>query len=311
MLKYLVILLSNKSTSFCHYNSGFESEVKTISIDDLKSSIIFGMKENLMIQFVYPDYELSSEHTNLIESIDHINIKPIQLAKKDDIGIVNKWSELDHTIFCDTIVIRTTIEELISNGSKLLNAMKQQKRVNIALTNLDSVSIEQISEYRTWLINFAIHDCKKMTIEMSRIPQLNILSDRLYLRTMNNCNAGIESISVGPNGLFYICPAFYYNNSDSIGNPYDGIVFNNELLKFDRAPICRICDAWQCNRCIWTNRILTHEFNTPGKRQCLISHAEREASRLFLNALRENGPYMPEIEIPEIDYIEPFEKLTK
>lgn len=308
MLKYLVILLSNKSTSFCHYNCACESEVITISTDDLKAAILFGMKENLMIQFVYPEYELSTEHIQLIESIDHINIKPLALAKMDDIGIVNSWSELSEQIYSDTIVIRTSLPELISHSSQLCDIMKLQSRINIVLIDIPSIGNEQVSIYRTWLINFAKNDFKKLTLEIGRIPQLNLLTDRLYLNGMNNCNSGVDSITIGPDGRFYICPAFY-NNSDFIGNPDKGFIFDNELLKIERAPICRICDAWQCKRCIWLNQKKTHELNTPSKSQCLISHAEREASRLFLEALREKGPYMPDIEITELDYQDPFEKL--
>lgn len=311
MLKYLVILLSNKSTSFCHYATDVESEEITISTDDLKAAIMFGMKENLMIQFVYPDYELSSEHASLIESIDHINIKPIRIAKKTDVGVVNIWSDLSDVINCNNVVIRTSIEDLISNSSLLLDVLNQKVRVNISLTDIDSASFEQISKYRSWLIDFSKDDCKKISMELGQLPQLNILTDRLYLKTMHNCNAGVETITIAPDGMIYICPAFYHDRSESVGRSSDNIIFCNELLKLDRAPICRICDAWHCNRCVWSNRNSTHELNTPGKRQCLISHAEREASRLFLSALRERGPYMPDIDIKEIDYNEPFEKLQK
>ena len=53
MLKFLVILLDDMSASYCHY----ENEKKTyklISIEDLKMGILFAMKENLTVQFVYP-----------------------------------------------------------------------------------------------------------------------------------------------------------------------------------------------------------------------------------------------------------------
>lgn len=310
MLKYLVIILSNQSTSFCHYENSKGSNLQTISTENLKAAIKFGMKENLMIQFVYPDYELTTEYTNLIESIDHIKIKPIKNSGQDDIGIINNWSELSQPICSDTIVIRTSIQELMSNKEMLLKAMKKHNRVNIALTDIDSCEMELISDYRNWLINFAINDVKQFSREMGHIPQLNILSDRLILKNMNNCNAGVDSITIGSDGNLYICPAFYYNNHPNIGNIEDGIIFNNELLKYDRAPICRICDAWQCKRCVWLNQKQTHELNTPGKRQCLISHIEREASRLLLKTLRENGPYMPDVQIEQLDYNEPFEKLS-
>lgn len=38
------------------------------------------MKENLMIQFVYPDYELPQAYKDAIESIDHSKIMPDLLS---------------------------------------------------------------------------------------------------------------------------------------------------------------------------------------------------------------------------------------
>ncbi len=45
-------------------------------IETLKTGILYGMKENLNIQFVYPDYELPQEYKDVIETIDHTDIKP-------------------------------------------------------------------------------------------------------------------------------------------------------------------------------------------------------------------------------------------
>ena len=73
MLQYLIIQLDDTSTSYCHYENG-KRENRLISLDDLKSGIFFAMKENLMIQFVYPDYELPSEYKDVINSIDHFDI---------------------------------------------------------------------------------------------------------------------------------------------------------------------------------------------------------------------------------------------
>lgn len=54
MIQYLIIQLCDTSTSYCHYNN-CNKVSKLISIEDLKAGIILAMKENLMIQFVYPD----------------------------------------------------------------------------------------------------------------------------------------------------------------------------------------------------------------------------------------------------------------
>ena len=83
---------------------------------------------------------------------------------------------------------------------------------------------------------------------------------------------------------------------------------NKQLYRLDHAPICRHCDAWQCKRCIWLNRKTTLEVNTPSHEQCVVAHLERNASRELLENIRKHGMFLPETEIKEIDYLDPFDK---
>ena len=87
MLTYLIILLDDTSVSYCHYNSSFV-ERNLISLDDLKAGILFAMKENLNIQFVYPNYELPLEYDEAIESIDHTKIKSETYASDADVIVL-------------------------------------------------------------------------------------------------------------------------------------------------------------------------------------------------------------------------------
>lgn len=118
---------------------------------------------------------------------------------------------------------------------------------------------------------------------------------------MNNCNAGYESITLAPNGKFYVCPGFYQDDMYDVGSLDDGLKIKNQhLYELRFAPICRTCDAYHCKRCIWLNKKTTFEVNTPSKEQCIISHLERNASRI----LSPDG-------ISEINYLDPFEKLSR
>ena len=125
----------------------------------------------------------------------------------------------------------------------------------------------------------------------------------------NNCEAGVKHVTVAPNGKFYICPAFYYEDeTDSIGDIDSGLnVKNPQLYDLAHAPLCRNCDAYQCKRCVWLNRKTTLEVNTPSHEQCVVAHLERNASRNLLAKIRENGNFMPETQIKELDYLDPFE----
>lgn len=131
------------------------------------------------------------------------------------------------------------------------------------------------------------------------------------LQAMNNCGAGDSNITLAPNGKFYVCPAFYYeNNDDSIGDLKNGLdIKNKQLYRLDHAPICRHCDAWQCKRCVWLNRKTTFEANTPSHEQCVIAHLERKASCDLLRYLRKYNAFLPDKEdIKDIDYLDPFDK---
>ena len=81
---------------------------------------------------------------------------------------------------------------------------------------------------------------------------------------------------------------------------------NQQLLQLNHAPLCRICDAYHCNRCIWLNNRLTWDNNTPSRQQCVLAHLERNASRDLQQQLKAAGMDGGE-EIKHIDYIDPFD----
>lgn len=150
----------------------------------------------------------------------------------------------------------------------------------------------------------------------------NMLTDRLVLTEMHNCEAGIGNITVAPNGKFYLCPAFYYDEqmgisnrmnhstkdaSRSVGDLDNGLqIPNKQLLELDHAPLCRKCDAYHCHRCIWLNDRLTMDANTPSHQQCVLAHLERNAGRELQQMLAAQGLHTGN-EIPEIDYLDPFD----
>lgn len=134
---------------------------------------------------------------------------------------------------------------------------------------------------------------------------------------MNNCNAGVDHITLAPDGLFYICPAFYYeqikneNTNNSIGDITKDIeIKNQQLYRLDHAPICRECDAYHCKRCVWLNRKLTLEVNTPSHEQCIVAHTERNASKRLLEDINKTEALIDNT-IENLDYIDPFDKFKK
>jgi len=323
MVKYLIILLDDTSTSYCHYDS-HTGTANLIPLDLLKKGILYAMKENLTIQFVYPDYELPQEYKDTIDSIDHSDIVSSLcqnniLKEQADIIIFNGWKDIDSYEYPNNVacVLRTTKTELFEKYNLLKDVVSNVARLNLVITDVETFTDEDFEKYKKVLAVLSEH-IEKIYVE-GKSPQLNILTDRMMLEKMNNCNAGWGNITLAPDGKFYMCPAFYLARDEedfglgktkfSIGDLENGLdIKNPQLYRLDHAPLCSNCDAYQCKRCVWLNRKTTYEVNTPSHEQCVVAHLERNASRELLNRIRKHGTFLPEIEeIKKIEYLDPFE----
>ena len=307
--QYIVILLDDTSVSYCHADNPL-TEKRLISLEVLREAILFSMKQNLMIQFVYPEYELPKEYNDLIETIDHIKIGKDVLV----------YDSVPTNVERKNVVLRLTIADFLAKQYDIALLLPKVTRLNISITDIENFKDELIEDYRAALemLNSVLLNIYKGGNQ----PEINILTDRLRLNEMHNCEAGVENITLAPNGKFYLCPAFYYDEqmgvstrmnhktkdaSRSVGDLEVGIsIPNKQLLELERAPLCRICDAYHCNRCIWLNQKLTWDNNTPSRQQCVMAHIERNASRDLSNKLKDAG-FVLENEIKEINYLDPFD----
>ncbi len=307
MIKYLIIQLDDTAVSYCHYPVA-KTEPRLIPLDNLRHGILWAMKENATVQFVYPSHRLPDEYHAVIESIDHAKIVPARcedtkLLDTADVVVIDGTAEVAGLTICPhaAYVLRTSKEELLSAHDTITTLLARVTRLNVVVTDVETFADGDIDRYRLLLDGLA----KVVADEYAagHRVQFNLLTDRLMLTDMNNCNAGHETIALAPDGRFYPCPAFYDSGEEdcSIGDLDLGLdIRNPQLYRLDHAPICRRCDAWQCRRCAWLNRRLTLEVNTPGRQQCLMAHVERNASRSLL-------PLFSEASLPKITYLDPFE----
>lgn len=325
MLQYLVILLDDTSVAYCHADNPLKKR-NLIPLETLRKGILFGMKQNLMIQYVFPDYALPKEYAEVIESIDNVKIypfgyKPVTGIEDSNDADVEVASEVPEKVGAKNLVLRLTFSEMLKQKDEIAKLFASGARVNLCITDVEQFSDEQMEAYKQVLNewNTTLLDLYKQ----GQSPQFNLLTDRMMLEKMHNCEAGVSNITLAPNGKFYLCPAFYYDEQTKVDNQLnhhqptsDNAVGdlekgleppNLQLLKLDHAPLCRNCDAYQCRRCIWLNRKLTWDLNTPSRQQCVMAHLERNASRDLLNDIRKVGEFMPQIEIKEINYLDPFE----
>lgn len=317
MLKYLTIQLDDTATSFCHYDNDRKTG-RLIDLDLLKNELLESMKENLTVHFVYPDFTIPEEYKEVIDTVEHADIvsskcEDSELRENADVVVFNAIADMKGYDYQSeqAYVLRSDLKNLFDNTDLILEALPKVSRLNVVVTDVQAFDKESQLRYKEMLERLI--KPVKAEYEKGHHVQLNILTDRILLDRMNNCNAGDEWIALAPDGKYYVCPAFYLTKDGySIGSPADGLdIKNPQLYKLSHAPICRTCDAWQCKRCVWLNRNMTLEVNTPSHEQCVMAHLEREASRKLLAAIRELGGFMPDVTIPELDYLDPFDKILE
>lgn len=309
MLKYLVILLNDNSVSYCHYNNKTGSNL--MSLDTLKSGILFAMKNDLKIQYVLPECDLPSDYINLIESMFHDNIGPLKQSKNSDIIVANSFDELMSNIDIldpnKRYLVRTTIADFFNEYDFMKDLFNKNINANVVFTDVENFTDDKIDKYSAVLDD--LKQSLKDSIQNGYNVNTNLITDRIALEEMNNCGAGETNITLAPNGSFYPCPAFYYSKEPyyELGNINDGLrILNKELYKLDHAPLCKRCDAYHCKRCVWLNKKLTCEINIPSRQQCLMAHIERNTSKTILDDFHKQN-LLKEKNISQIDYLDPFE----
>ena len=309
MIQYIVILLDDTSTSFCHYMNE-KADRRLIPLQTLKDGICYAMKENLNIQFVYPNYKLPKEYLAAIDSIDHTDIYPAEMSDNADVVVFDSLIAAKDYVFKEEVayLIRTDKVSLFNEYKIIGEILDKVTRLNVVITDIETFTEDDFMAYKSLLSNLA--ERVEQIYVSGKSPQLNLLTDRIMLEKMNNCGAGDTSVTLAPDGKFYVCPAFYLSaDGYTIGDMLNGLeIKNSQLYRLDHAPLCRRCDAWQCKRCIWMNRKTTLEVNTPSHEQCVVAHLERNASRKLLIDIRKHGKFMSGSEdIKEIDYLDPFD----
>lgn len=311
MLKYLVILLDDTSTSFCHYENGEKKNMMTTVV--LEKGILFAMKYDLKIQYVLPQYDLPQEYNKLIETMYHDNIGSIEQSDKSDIVVINGISELvkiqNNSLNTNKrYLLRTTIMDFCGELKSLKPLFESNISVNVVFTDVESFSDKMIGQYEKSLDELG--GTVFSLLKNGHNFNTNLLTDRIALDEMNNCGAGETTITLAPNGKFYPCPAFYYDKSEyyEIGDVDKGLnIRDKKLYTLQCSPLCQHCDAFQCKKCVWLNKKLTYEINVPSRQQCLLAHIERNASKKMLDEFHKMN-VLKEKTIDAIDYLDPFDK---
>lgn len=313
-LQYVILLLDNASPSFCYYKNE-KVEPLLMPLEKVKEVLAFSKKQGLYLTILYNNDGLPAEYEKVLQDFPHIKIKPVSRGDIEDndtcvINIPDDYSKLRRNLSWKKKlngIIRVSINCIKELKCFLFDYIQYFKRVNLIITDIDAADECQLNEFRIELE--IIKDFVSNMLFKEINTEFSMLTDRLVLTEMRNCDAGIKHITIAPDGKFYLCPGFYYDNeNDSIGTIEEGVhIKNSQLLNIKNAPICRQCDCYQCKRCFYLNRKITLEINTPSHEQCVLSHHERNISGKLLKKVQREGICLDYAQIPLIDYLDPYE----
>ncbi|MGX9755332.1 radical SAM peptide maturase, CXXX-repeat target family [Clostridioides difficile] len=306
--KNMYFILSDDSVEHCSYTS--KSNSKNIMSEELLKKALNYCEKN----FFKPIVLNSKTQENIIDldsfsvlsriEIRDLKIKPIYKNTNEIVCLnIEDIDEYTGESNCILNIYAFQINQIYSSIEKLL---EKSKRINLVFKcNINEIDLKL---YESEL--FKIKDLLIKFYEKKQYKEVNVITDRIFLNAMDNCECGENNYAIAPNGRIYICPAFYFNNpEDFIGNIDDGItedkLFNCDM---EHSPICLGCDAYQCNRCVYHNINCTREYNIPGHKQCEKSHIERNTSMILQKLIKDYKlPIDLEEDIKPLDYSDPIE----
>ncbi|MGN1273870.1 MAG: CXXX repeat peptide maturase, partial [Thermoguttaceae bacterium] len=316
-LQSLFVLMDSAAPSFCYYKTR-EMERKVMDDETLKKVAYYALTENLSLNLILGEGGLTDTQKEILKWNDYVVYRSGKAKFPADDKTINvfdfeadTWDDAISPM--EMLVLRISKDHIAELPAWLEAHSLTADRITVFVKEMETMKEAEFEPYK------AILDQLKAWLperEEEKPFELSLLTDRLQLEKPNHCDAGVKHVTIGPDGNFYVCPGFYYReknkdfliaNIDTVLTTHELPIKNPQLYKLDHAPICENCDAWQCRRCVWLNKETTLEVNTPSRQQCVCAHLERNASRDLLEPL-----FLTDmVQIPKIDYLDPFDELMK
>lgn len=316
MMTHLLVLLDKSAPSFCYYQHNCqESELMPIPV--LADTIRYARANNVMVTFLLGKQPLPTAYEELLNTIEHVKIVPLSVADTYKEAIVvlegedlQAGSELDAAL-SQQVIFRVHRQQIPLVAESIRSFSGRCGRLNVYLVDIEHYTEDDIRDYNSQLKQAA--ELLATEYKLGHAMEVNILSDRILLQEMNNCNAGIVHCTAAPDGRLYICPGFYYDDGEkcAVGSVTGGLnIKNAQLLTLEHAPICSRCDAYHCKRCVYLNKKITLEWNTPSRQQCVLAHLERNAAKTIQEELQGLTSFSVQPPIPAIGYLDPILVVT-
>lgn len=312
MLKSIIVLLDRAARSFCHYANSDASE-QWISPADLSAIVDHAIRHRLTLNCLLGTRPLPAELDALLAQATHVKLVAPQLCEvyPHAIVIVESAEEAEALtpLRGRNVILRLARQDLPRLCAIVETLFDRCGRINLHLLELDAYTDKEVEAYRRQLED--VIPLLQARYSAGDLVEVSFLSDRMIHRAMHNCNAGVEHLTFAPDGQFYLCPGFFQDGAAAVGDLTQGIQLSNpQLYQLDHAPICSICDAFHCKRCVYLNKKLTGEVNTPSAQQCIVAHLERNGASRLLASLQQVRSFRAMKPFGEVMNLDPFRQLV-
>ena len=209
---------------------------------------------------------IREEHLKDYRDIEITHYIPIEAFRKEmpfyDYQIIVDYSTLNLVDMIpnqDSIIFNIEEKQMNQFARAIQILLEKSDRINVNFLDLTEKFDYEIYERQLEKCNERL---KEIYLQTGKLKEINVITDILFIKKHEGCPAGNTSIALAPDGRFYICPAFYSQKMQSIGNIENGVeIKNQELYTPQYMPLCNMCDAYQCENCKYLNYMNTNEIN--------------------------------------------------
>lgn len=314
---HLLVLVEEGAVAFCHYeNPRFYAPARPrwMAVPLLSAIVRHAEKNDVALTLILGRERPPPKLERLMDRVAHIKIVPQELCADYPGAIVVLDGENAASFdrlplgWSSNVILRLARRDLGRLGALCHALTGRYGRLSLHLRDLEYFTRADLALYESELRKLA-GQLKAIYANGDRV-EINVLTDRMMLTGMRNCDAGVTHVTVAADGSCHICPGFLSDGEPAIGrfDAETGVVAEPPAnVAFERGPLCTRCDAWHCKRCVYLSRKLTLEYNVPSEQQCLAAHAERETTRLLLRQLGAMEPFRRMPRLAELNYRDPLE----
>lgn len=202
---------------------------------------------------------------------------------------------------CKNVIFNICEEEMENLSQYITKCYEYTDRINLNIQNITSkfnyfLYKKELKRIADFIIEENINNGKE--------KEINVLTDILWLEEHEGCKAGEKNLTYAPDGKLYICPAYYSQGMEEIGDVGSVNILNQQLYSVKYFPICQNCDTYQCERCVYINKLYTGEVNVSPEFQCKKAHIERMISLYIQSEIEKSGEVLHHLD--KIEYLDPY-----